>query len=508
MNENLFAQFARAFPGDPGRPFLLTPEGRVASYADLEAHSARIAALLAHYGLQPGDRVTVQVAKSPEAVWLYLACLRGGFVFQPLNDGYRKDELAYLIGDAAPALAVCDPVDEALFRSLAPSSCRVLTLGQDGGGTLIDGSRVNSDQFTTVERRGEDLAILLYTSGTTGQPKGAMITHGNLASNAKALVSAWGFTPSDRLLHALPLYHAHGLFVGLGCTLMSGASMMFLPRFDAGEVVARLGAGTVMMGVPTYYARLLRDPGLDRQACRTIRLFISGSAPLSPEVFAAFRERTGHEIVERYGLTETGINTTNPLNGERRAGSVGRPLAGVTVRIAGRDDRDLAAGNTGEIQLRGPNVFPGYWRLPDRTAEAFSADGYFRTGDLGSLSADGYLTISGRSKDLVISGGLNVYPREVEIAIDSQPEVAESAVIGAPHPDLGEAVIAVVVPAPGAMPTEAAIIRVLKAGLARYKVPKRVFVIQELPRNSMGKVDKKGLRSRYARTFTGSGDVP
>ena len=311
--------------------------------------------------------------------------------------------------------------------------------------------------------------------------------------------SAWGFTAADRLLHCLPIYHAHGLFVGLGCTLMSGASMLFLPHFDAAEVIARLPGCTVMMGVPTFYSRLLAQAGLDRAACRSIRLFISGSAPLSPEVFAAFRERTGHDILERYGMTETGMNTANPLDGERRAGTVGLPLPGVSVRIAGTGGE---ADRIGEIELKGPNVFPGYWRAPEKTAEAFTADGYFRTGDQGFVTRDGYLTIAGRSKDLVISGGLNVYPREVEILIDALPGIAESAVIGAPHPDFGEAVVAVVVPATGASPAETDIIAALKERLAGFKVPKRVFVLPDLPRNSMGKVEKSALRARYAHTFT------
>jgi malonyl-CoA/methylmalonyl-CoA synthetase len=328
-----------------------------------------------------------------------------------------------------------------------------------------------------------------------------MITHGNLAANADALVTAWEFTAGDRLLHALPLYHAHGLFVGLGCTLMSGASMRFLPRFDATEVVTHLADCTVMMGVPTHYTRLLREPGLTRETCRHMRVFICGSAPLSPEVFAEFARRTGHEILDRYGMTETGMNTSNPLRGRRRPGSVGPALPGVTVRVAGAGDVPLPPGEIGEIQLRGPNVFPGYWQLPDKTAEAFTADGFFRTGDQGSLSTDGYLTISGRSKDLIISGGLNVYPREVEILIDAIPGVAESAVIGAPHPDFGEAVVAVITAQAGAAPTEASIMGALKGRLAGFKVPKRVFLVANLPRNAMGKVEKNVLREQFARIF-------
>jgi malonyl-CoA/methylmalonyl-CoA synthetase len=506
MDQNLYTYFAGTFPADRTKPLLLQPGGRTWSYADVEAASARFACLLTASGLRPGDRVTVQVAKSPEAVALYLACLRGGFVFHPLNDDYRREEIAYLAGDAAPALAVCDPGREAIFRTALPAGCRLLTLAADGSGSLTAAARGAAAQFGTVARQGDDLAILLYTSGTTGRPKGAMITHGNLAANVAALVEAWGFGATDRLLHALPIYHAHGLFVGLGCTLASGASMVFLRKFEPGSVVAALPGCTVMMGVPTYYARLLQRLDFDRAACRTMRVFISGSAPLSPEVFAEFRERTGHEILERYGMTETGMNTSNPLRGERRAGSVGSALPGVSVRVVGAGDRPLPAGEVGEIQLRGPNVFPGYWRAPENTTESFTADGYFRTGDHGSLSADGYLTISGRGKDLVITGGLNVYPREVEIALDALPDVAESAVIGALHPDFGEAVVAVVVARAEAELTEAGIIAGLRDRLARFKLPKRVFVVAELPRNSMGKVEKTTLRERYARCFSTESD--
>jgi malonyl-CoA/methylmalonyl-CoA synthetase len=508
MNANLFARFARAFPPDRTRPFLVTADGRAASYAAMEAHAERFARVLADRGLQPGDRVTVQVAKSPEAVWLYLGCLRGGYVFHPLNDAYREEEIAYLIGDALPALAVCDPRREALFRALAPPSCGLLTLDEGGGGSLVEATPSEATQFETAARRPDDPAVLLYTSGTTGRPKGAVVTHGNLVSNAEALVTAWGFDTSDRLLHALPIYHAHGLFVGLGCTLMSGASMMFLPRFDPRATLAQLGRCTIMMGVPTYYARLLREAGLDHRACSNMRLFISGSAPLPAELFTAFRERTGHAILERYGMTETGMITSNPLDGERRPGSAGLPLPGVTLRIGGSDGAELPAGEIGEVEVKGPSVFPGYWRRSEQTSESFTADGFFRTGDLGRLDADGYLTLTGRVKDLVICGGLNVYPREVEMLIDSLPEIAECAVIGAAHPDFGEAVIAVVVPAPGAHPAEAAIIAQLKQRLAGFKVPKRVFVVPELPRNAMGKVEKIALRSRYAGIFTERSPAP
>lgn len=501
MNANLFALFERAFPADRARVALATPAGGSLSYAAIDAGSARLAGLLATLGLQPGDRVSVQVPKSAEAVLLYLACLRGGFVFHPLNDAYRQAELAWLVADASPALVVCDPAAADLFGAIAPAGCRVMTLADDGSGSLMAAAAATTALPATVVRKSSDLAILLYTSGTTGTPKGAMITHGNLAANVLALVEAWGFGPADRLLHALPLYHAHGLFVGLGCALASGASLLLLPRFDAAAVLAALPACTVMMGVPTYYTRLLQQPGLDRAACTGVRLFISGSAPLAPATFAAFRERTGHEVLERYGMTETGMNTSNPLHGERRPGSVGPPLPGVSVRITGSDGQPLPAGATGEIELRGPNVFAGYWRQPDKSAEAFTADGWFRTGDQGHIDGDGYLTISGRSKDLVISGGLNVYPREVELALEALPDVAEAAVIGAPHPEFGEAVVAVVVARADARPAEAVIIRALKDRLAAYKVPKRVFIVPELPRNAMGKIEKTTLRQRHAATF-------
>lgn len=500
MNANLFAHFQRAHPPDAS-PLLCDAAGAIVTYAGMEAATARLARLLARLGLRPGDRLTVQVRKSPAALWLYLACLRGGHVFHPLNDDYQREELAYLIGDAAPALAVCDPQQEPLFRSLLPPGARLLTLDAAGAGSLTDAAAVLSADFPITPRAATDLAILLYTSGTTGKPKGAMITHGNLASNAQTLVQAWGFTAADRLLHILPLYHAHGLFVGLGCTLMSGASLVLMPKFAAADVVARLGECSVLMGVPTHYARLLRENGLDHTTCGHVRLFVSGSAPLPPEVFSAFRARTGHDILERYGMTETGMNTSNPLHGERRPGSVGQALPGISVRIADAQGRPCPPGEIGEVEIRGPNVFAGYWQQPEQSARSFTADGYFRSGDLGSFDADGYLTIAGRSKDLIISGGLNVYPREVEIALDSLPGVAEAAVIGVAHPDFGEAVVAAIVPEPGADLTPADVITAMKAQLAGYKVPKQILLLPELPRNAMGKVAKNVLRERHARLF-------
>lgn len=502
MNANLFSRFLEAAPADRSTTLIEQPGAAPLSWQDMLDASGRLATLMGHLGLEPGDRVTVQVAKSPEAVWLYLACLRGGFVFHPLNEAYREEELAFLLDDAAPALAICAPVRETVFRRLAPDGCRILTLGSAGEGSLMAAAAEQVPEQGIVQRDAQDMAALLYTSGTTGQPKGAMISHGNLATNAAALVDVWGFSAADRLLHALPIYHAHGLFVGLGCVLMSGARIIFLPRFDTDAVLDALPAATVMMGVPTYYNRLLRNTAFSRGACAGMRLFISGSAPLSPETFAAFRERSGHTVLERYGMTETGMNTSNPLAGERRPGSVGHPLPGVSLRIAGPDDRPLPPGETGEIQLRGPNVFAGYWGLPDKTAEAFTADGFFRSGDQAILDADGYVHIVGRSKDMVISGGLNVYPREVEILLDGLPGVAESAVIGVSHPDLGEAVVAVVAVADGDRPDEARIIAALKERLAGFKVPKRVIVRPTLPRNTMGKLEKNLLRQEHAELFS------
>ncbi len=507
MNHNMYAAFARIFPANRSRPALRLPGGVSWSYAELDRRSANLAAHLVALGGQPGDRVTVQARKSPEVLVLYLACLRAGLVFHPLNDAYRRDEIHFLLRDAEPRFAVCDPTDEPLFRQLAADGCAVLTLGADGRGTLLS-NMVTTAHIDTVVRGADDLAVLLYTSGTTGSPKGAMLSHGNLASNAATLATAWGFSEQDCLLHALPIYHAHGLFVGLGCAFMSGASLLWLDRFDAAVVLRELPAATVFMGVPTYYSRLLAEAALDRECCRAMRLFVSGSAPLSPEAFAEFELRTGHRILERFGMTETGMNSANLLTGERRAGSVGPALPGVSIRIATSDDQSVTDGSIGEIQLRGPNVFQGYWRQPEKTREAFTADGWFRSGDLGTLAADGFLTIVGRSKDLVISGGLNVYPREVEIQLERFAGVGEAAVIGVPHPDLGEAVVAVIVPTADVQPEEAGIMTAIRGRIASFKLPKRVFIVAELPRNAMGKVEKATLRRRYADLFTAEAAPP
>jgi malonyl-CoA/methylmalonyl-CoA synthetase len=496
--QNLFAQFATGFPDDLGQALLITPAGHSFSYADAERESARLANYLAASGLRIGDRVTVQAPKSPQAVWLYLACLRGGFVYHPLNQAYQSAELDYLVADAKPSLVVCTPEHVPLFSNLTREQrCRVVSMDESGGGSLTDESQNASATFDTVTCDANTVAVLLYSSGTTGKPKGAMLTHRNLAANTRTLINAWGFTATDRLLHALPIYHAHGLFVAMGCVFMSGASMIFLPKFDVQTVIRHLPDATVLMGIPTFYTRLLNEKKFSRECCASIRLFISGSAPLLADTHREFAARTGHAIVERYGMTETCMNSSNPLDGERRPGSVGPALPGVTIRITDDADCPVPAGQTGEIQVRGPNVFVGYWGMPEMTAHEFTDDGFFRTGDLGILSDDGYVSIRGRKKDMIISGGLNVYPREVEQVLDELQCVAESAVVGVPHPDFGEGIIAVVVPQPGQSTTEEHVIASVRAKLADFKAPKRVFFVEQLPRNAMGKVRKNALREQY-----------
>lgn len=501
---NLFKFLKKNFPTDRSTTFIEVPGVRSYSYGDLEAASARFAHGLAAQGVEVGDRVAVQVEKSPEALFLYLACLRLGAVYLPLNTAYQKSEIAYFLSDAEPAVVVCRPEDEAAMGQLAKAagSPRVLTLGVDGDGSLMDVSRSLPGEFEDVLRRPDDLAAILYTSGTTGRPKGAMMTGWNLASNAETLHDLWGFGPDDVLLHVLPIFHTHGLFVATNCVLLNGTSMLFLPRFDAKATVALLPCATVMMGVPTNYVRLLTEPGFTAEACRNMRLFISGSAPLLTQTFDAFLERTGHVILERYGMTETGMNTSNPLNGPRLPGTVGLPLPGVEVRVATEDGRTLPAGEVGVLEVRGPNVFKGYWRKPEVTATEFRDDGFFITGDLACIDDKGYVSIVGRSKDLVISGGFNVYPKEVETVIDGIHGVVESAVIGLSHPDFGEAVVAAVIRRPGDVtPSEEAIIAHVKGELANFKVPKRVFFVDDLPRNAMGKVQKNVLRDTFKGTF-------
>jgi malonyl-CoA/methylmalonyl-CoA synthetase len=500
--ENIYSLFAGRFPSDRRAPFIETPAGGHYSYGDLERESARYARFLTGLGLRPGDRVAVQIEKSPAAVFLYLGCLRAGLIYLPLNPAYRTAEIEYYLDDAEPGAVICRPPDLSGMRDLAqPRGLQhIYTLDTDGQGSLTEACQSFGGEYDTCDVKSDDTAVLLYTSGTTGLPKGAMLTHGNLAANALALHQAWGWRPDDVLLHALPLFHIHGLFVACHCVLLNGTKMILLPKFDVPTIIRLLPKATVFMGVPTFYTRLLADPAFGRDVCGHMRLFVSGSAPLLPQTFDEFQQRTGHTILERYGMTETGMNTSNPLDGPRRPGTVGKPLPGVSVRIVNDKDRPLQIGEVGQLQVKGDSVFKGYWRMPQKTVEDFTADGYFRTGDLARLDGDGYVSIVGRAKDLIITGGLNVYPKEIETCIEKLDGVAESAVIGAPHPDFGEAVVAVVVRAPGREDvTEAGLLTALKRLIAGYKVPKRVFFVSDLPRNTMGKVQKNLLRKRYAK---------
>ena len=504
MNDNLYALIESRFPEERTKTFIETEDGRRYSYGDVERMSARYAHLLADLGVTRGDRVAVQVEKSPEAIMLYLACLRAGAVYLPLNTAYQKGEISYFLSDAEPRVVVCRPESESWIGEIAAKTGvpHVLTLDQAGGGTLVGKSRGLADSFPTMVMKRDELAAILYTSGTTGRSKGAMMTHWNLASNALTLHKSWGFRPDDVLLHALPIFHTHGLFVATNCMLLNGSSMLFLPKFDADTVIRLLPRATVMMGVPTFYVRLLNDARFTRDLVRHMRLFIAGSAPLLPDTFNGFRAKSGHTILERYGMTETGMLTSNPLDGDRIAGSCGQALPGVEVRVADENGKILGTNEIGVIEVRGPNVFKGYWRMPEKTKAEFRPDGFFITGDVGRIDERGYVFISGRAKDLIISGGFNVYPKEIEEAIDAMDGIAESAVIGVPHPDFGEGVVAVVQHRAGRKdPTEDAIIKRLKGELANYKVPKRVFFVDELPRNTMGKVQKNVLREQHKNLF-------
>jgi malonyl-CoA/methylmalonyl-CoA synthetase len=504
-NGNLFQMLRSGFPADLSRACIVQPDGRTLSYADLLYQSARMAACLTSLGVRPGDRVAAQVEKSSAALMLYLGCVRAGGVYLPLNTAYTPAEIAYFLKDAEPAVFVCGPDRRerlAQAGALAGVAC-IETLGANGAGSLAArASTFDAGTDVDVVRQWDDLAAILYTSGTTGRAKGAMLTHGNLASNVRVLADAWRFTSADRLLHALPIFHTHGLFVATNIVLLTGGSMILLPQFQVDEVIRHLPAATAMMGVPTFYTRLLAHPAFTRELVAHMRLFVAGSAPLSVETFKEFALRTGHTILERYGMTETSMNTSNPYDGERIAGSCGKPLPGVEVRITDPDSgRMLGVGEIGMIEIRGPNVFKGYWRMPEKTAAEFRDDGFFISGDLGRFDAAGYLYIVGRAKDLIISGGFNVYPKEVEAALEALTGIKEAAVIGVPHPDFGEGVIAVVVPAAGTTLDEQAVIAGLAGQLANYKQPKRVFMVDSIPRNAMGKVEKNTLRERYAGVF-------
>ena len=507
MKNHLFGHVRSAMP-EATKTLLDVPGGGEFSYGDMIAWSACLANVLTGLGVEPGDRVAVQVEKSPLAIFLYLACIRAGAVFLPLNTAYTDAEISYFLGDAEPRVFVCDPARAATLAAVAKTAgvgaCE--TLDGAGRGSLADKAAQASPEFDDVARGPDDLAAILYTSGTTGRSKGAMLSHENLASNARTLVDYWQFSRTDVLLHALPIFHTHGLFVATNTILLAGASMLFLAKFDPDEIMRLMPRATAMMGVPTFYVRLVQHPALTPATTAHMRLFVSGSAPLLAETHVAWREKTGHAILERYGMTETNMNTSNPCTGERRAGSVGFPLPGVSIRIADpATGTEMPQGEIGMIEVKGPNVFKGYWRMPEKTATEFREDGFFISGDLGKIDEEGYVHIVGRGKDLVISGGYNIYPKEIESEIDAIDGVTESAVIGLPHPDFGEGVAAVIVRKGhgAAKVDESQVMSALKDRLARFKQPKRIFFVDDLPRNTMGKVQKNILRERYKDSFTG-----
>jgi malonyl-CoA/methylmalonyl-CoA synthetase len=504
MSNHLFDLVRDNLPADPAaKTFIETPDGRRYSYADLIARSGAYANALTALGVRTGDRVAVQVDKSPDVIFLYLGAVRAGAIFLPLNTAYTGPEVAYFLSDAEPALFVCDPAKRDILTEVAANSGvgQVRTLGADGQGTMAEAADAAATDFTDVARGPDELAAILYTSGTTGRSKGAMLSHENLASNTRTLVDVWRFTAEDVLIHALPVFHTHGLFVATNIVLATGATMLFLPRLDAKQILELMPRATTMMGVPTFYTRLLREPGLTRAATAHMRLFISGSAPLLAETHREWQARTGHAILERYGMTETNMSTSNPYEGARIAGTVGYPLPDVALRVVDPETgAALKSGEVGMIEVKGSNVFQGYWRMPEKTASEFKADGFFITGDLGKVDQDGYVHIVGRGKDLIITGGFNVYPKEIETEIDALPGIVESAVIGVPHADFGEGVTAIVVGGAGA-PDEAAILSHLEGRLARFKLPKRVLFAEELPRNAMGKVQKNILREAHAQLY-------
>jgi malonyl-CoA/methylmalonyl-CoA synthetase len=503
-NNNLYAALRAGFPIDLDATAIETcdtPSALHYTWRDLERASARVANLLDSLDIPAASRIAVHADKSVESLMLYLAVLRAGHVYLPLNTAYQAAELQYFIGNAEPAVVVCAKRNFPWISKLAFAAGvkNVFTLDADRTGTLLDRAAFMSDEHAVAERGADDLAAILYTSGTTGRSKGAMLTHGNLLSNARVLEDYWGWTRGDVLIHALPIFHVHGLFVAIHGALISGSKMLWFEKFEPRATIAQMARATVMMGVPTLYVRMLAEPSLTKQAASQMRVFIAGSAPLLSETFDAWRERTGHTIVERYGMSETVMLTSNAYHakdGQRRAGTVGKPLPGVQLRIDSATE-----GHIGGIEVRGPNVFKGYWRMPEKTAEEFTADGWFKTGDVGQIDAQGVVTIVGRSKDLIISGGYNVYPAEIEGYLNEQAGVAESAVIGVPHPDFGEAVVAVIIAKPGATLDAQALIAAMKDKIAAFKVPKRVFIERELPRNQMGKVQKNLLREQHRGLF-------
>jgi len=504
VSANLYAHLCQAFPADKESIAIETDAGQLYSWRDLDRGTAMLANFLQSLDLPDGSRIAVQVEKSVEALMLYLATLRAGYVFLPLNTAYQSAEIDYFIGNAEPAVVVCSNQNFGWVSTLAfkAGTRHVFTLNDDRTGSLLERAAHASDQHLVALKNPDDVAVIIYTSGTTGRSKGAMLTHGNMVSNALVLKDYWGWRSpeqgGDVLIHALPIFHVHGLFVAIHGALINGSKMIWLGKFDAKAVLKHMPQATVFMGVPTLYVRLLAEPGLTAEIAQRMRLFISGSAPLLLDTFTAWQQRTGHTILERYGMSETIMLTSNPYRGERRGGTVGFPLPGVTLRVVDGQGAELASGDIGDIQVKGPNVFAGYWRMPKKTTEEFTADGFFKTGDVGRVDTDGYVTIVGRSKDLIISGGYNVYPAELESFINDLPGVAESAVVGVPHADFGEAGVAVVVPRRGAKLDSNQILAELKARVANYKVPKQCHVVADLPRNAMGKVQKNLLRAQYS----------
>ncbi|MEY3892709.1 MAG: hypothetical protein RLZZ145_743 [Pseudomonadota bacterium] len=505
---NLYALLESGFPKNREDCALETQERLYYSWRDLDRATAMMANLLKSLNLPQGSRVAVQVEKSPEALFLYLATLRAGYVYLPLNTAYQESEIEYFLENAEPAVVVCSSKNFSWISKIAFKSgtLNVFTLDENRTGSLLDRAAQCSDQFKTVKKADDDLAAILYTSGTTGRSKGAMLTHGNLGSNAQVLKEFWGWKKDDILLHALPIFHVHGLFVAAHGALLNGSKMIWLPRLDTAQLIKHLPRSTIMMGVPTFYVRLLLDPNFNQSVCKNMRLFVSGSAPLLTETFNTFQKVSGHTILERYGMSETVMLVSNPYQGSRVGGSVGVPLPGVEVRVVNESGSRCGVNEIGAIEVRGPNIFKGYWRMPEKTAEEFTNDGWFKTGDVGRWGGetsagkvpDHYLCIVGRNKDLIISGGYNVYPKEIESFIDDMDGVEESAVIGIPHKDFGEAVMAIVVPKPGAKLNSQSMINALKSKIANFKVPKRIEIVEGLPRNAMGKVQKNVLRQQYS----------
>lgn len=486
--------------------FLQLQDGTTLTHGQFLQQAAQYAHVLTDFGLRPGDRVAVQIEKSPHSLAIYAACVQAGLVFLPLNTAYTARELSYFMEDSGARVMICDPKSEESLAMIAQATgARLETMDGEGQGSFAQKAAPHPLQFATVSRDTEDMAAFLYTSGTTGRSKGAMLTQNNLLSNAEVLTRHWAFSDSDVLLHALPIFHTHGLFVATNIALLSGCKILFVPKFDQEAIIALMPQATCMMGVPTFYTRLLDDPRFDRALSQHMRLFISGSAPLLAETHKLFEQRSGHRILERYGMTETNMSTSNPYEGERRAGTVGFPLPGIELKITdSATGKTLAQGNIGEIEVRGPNVFKGYWNMPKKTAEELRSDGFFMTGDLGMVDADGYVHIVGRNKDLIISGGFNIYPKEIETVLDALEGVLESAVIGVPHPDFGETVLALLVPSPEHTPDLDAIQSHISEHLARFKLPKKLIVLSHLPRNTMGKVQKNALRDRFRDVFAKS----